>query len=145
LPFAPCIALGQAQPPSESFEITAKIGRAWESGPANVMQLTGGVSIKTDDATMSADSAVVWLAPALASVAGDQEAQIVLLGNIRLEQGQAVRTGTRLYVTELVRAQPRMKVDDFREEDLSDSDLYRQALTLKPPPATTSPTTQPTQ
>ena len=42
------LTFGQAQPPSETFDITAKSARAWQSGNAQILQLTGPLSISTD-------------------------------------------------------------------------------------------------
>jgi hypothetical protein len=130
---------GQAQAPSEVFEIAAPTARAWKSGSAEVIQLSGALTISTDEAKLSAQSAVIWLMPSLAGLADEQEAQIALLGEARVEQGGVVRTGTRMFVTQLVRGSPRIRAADFQPQDLSDSDVYRQALTLRPAPATTQP------
>ena len=78
-------AFGQAQPPSQSFTVTAGSARAWQSGRWNVVLLSGPVSIETDETTMSADSAVIWLAPALEGVAESKEAQIALVTKYNTE------------------------------------------------------------
>ena len=124
-------AFGQAQPPTETFKITAEVASTWDAGISHVVQLTGGVSIQTDDATMSAQSAVIWLSPVPGELRGQQRAEIALIGDAKLQHAQASRSGGRLFVTALLRGQPQLSVQRSAIEDASNSDLYRAADELR--------------
>jgi lipopolysaccharide assembly outer membrane protein LptD (OstA) len=134
-------ALAQAQPPSETFKITADNAQTWDVGGTHVVQLTGNVNIQTDTAKMAANNAVVWLTPVGGEIPGQQRVEIALIGGARLEHAGATRSADRLFVTADVRATAELQVQQRLPQDASDSPLYRIASDLR----NTPPSLQPTQ
>jgi hypothetical protein len=139
----------QYQPPSEKLVLTGKSAATWADGRTNIIQLTGPVTIELDRATLSADSAVVWLTPASQQSLEIQNAQIALIGNAKLEQTQTqtTRSGPTLFVNAQVRGNAiRILADERVAKNQAKSDLYRQALALRQaePPAPTPTVAGPT-
>src|SRR6478609_8233253 len=92
-------AAAQTKPPSDRVTISADQANTWSNGDVNVIQLSGNVSIQTDDARMTARQAVVWLAPVAGAIRGKTRlAQFQLIGDARLEHDGAVRSGPTLFV-----------------------------------------------
>jgi lipopolysaccharide assembly outer membrane protein LptD (OstA) len=126
------IAHAQYQPPSDYLNLTAESASTWSSGNSNVVQLQGPVTIQTDRATMTADRAVVWLTPLPGTVFDQQRAEIALIGNASLTQGPIARSGGTLFVETEVRGAVRLTAGQRSAENLSDSDLYRDATAMRP-------------
>lgn len=157
---------GQYQPPSDFLSISGSRASTWTAGSTNVIQLQGPVTIQTDRAKMSADRAVIWLTPLPGTVLDQERAEIALIGNVSLEQQQPQisRSGDALFVTTEVRGTVRLVNTPRSAEDLSETDLFRDASTMRPiqnaigargeitqrpwiqapttPPPSTAPTTQ---
>src|SRR3954451_20662672 len=91
---SPATAFAQAKPPSEHIKLAADTAYTWSSGDIDVIELSGNVSVATDDARMTAHQAVEWLAPIPGGVRGNARlAQVVLIGDARLAHDGAVRSG----------------------------------------------------
>ncbi len=128
----PHFAMAQYQPPSDYLAITADKAFTWTDGPTNIVQLEGPVTIQTDRAKMTADRAVIWLTPLPGTVLDQRRAEIALLGHAVTEQQQIVRSGDSLFVTTEVRGTIRITADARAAQNLSDSDLYRDASSMRP-------------
>lgn len=122
----------QYQPPSDYLAINSPHAFTWTEGNTNVVQTEGPVTIKTDQATLSADNAVIWLTPSAGQLNDEMTAEISLLGNAKLTQGTVERTGTQLFVSLPVRGSVSITADDRRAIDRHESDIYRHALDLRP-------------
>src|SRR5205823_11752217 len=81
---------------------------------------------------MTADRAVIWLTPLPETVVNHQRVEIALLGNADLELPQISRTGASLFVSTEVRGTVRLTANRTIAQDLSDSDLYRDASAMRP-------------
>ena len=154
-------ALGQAEGPSETLAINGDSATNWIDGDTNIIEIQGHVTITTDDATFSADNAVIWLRPMPNAIIGEQMAEVSLLGNAKVVHGQATRTSDNLYVTEQIKGHITF-YGERSAHDSSDTDVYKQALAVRPQlpgepapppvvtntwllePPSTEPTTQPT-
>jgi lipopolysaccharide export system protein LptA len=124
-------AFGQAQGPSDTLAISGDNATNWIDGDTSIIQVQGHVTITTDDATLSADNAVIWIHPYPGAVIGEQLAEIALLGNAKIVHGQATRTNESLYATQEIRG----RITFYGERiahDSSDTDIYKQALSLRP-------------
>ena len=53
----------QAQGPSDTLSINGDSATNWIDGDTSIIQVQGHVTITTDDATLTADNAVIWLSP----------------------------------------------------------------------------------
>ncbi|HWE03636.1 MAG TPA: LPS assembly protein LptD [Tepidisphaeraceae bacterium] len=131
VPLSAAPAFAQSQSPSEQLTLTGKVAATWIQDRDNVVLLRGPVKIAFDRATLTADNAVVWLAPASQDNLDIQNARVALLGHAKLERDGSTRTGDRLFVTALVRGQGiRIEADDRVARDDSKTELFRQARTL---------------
>ncbi len=130
--------------PTERFQINAHIASTWTQGNTSVIQLTGPVTIQLDNASLSADEAVIWLTPEPGTVIPHQQATIALIGHARLKQTGITRTGDELLVTTVARDGISLMADQRLAQDLTDTLLYRRGLALRrtgappPPPAHTA-------
>lgn len=132
----------QYQAPSDKLLITGKSATTWRTGDTDVLLLEGPVSIELDRATLSAKQAVVWLSPEPGEP-DRMKAQVVLIGDGKVVQGGAVRSGERMVVNASVAGQIRLTAADRAEKDASTSDLYRLADSIRNPGANPSaPATQ---
>lgn len=141
------IALGQVQPPSEKLQINCQSAFIWSRDTTQIILLEGPVSVTLDNARLSAQNAVLWLTPVPNAAPGQQHAEFVLLGDAKIEQNIAARTGDRLYVTAEVLGEGQINTSQQRvARDMSDSPIYRQATELRQQAATRSshPSTSPT-
>jgi lipopolysaccharide assembly outer membrane protein LptD (OstA) len=123
-------AYGQAQPPSDSFAIQAKTAATWGAAGTSIIQLDGPVTIQLGHTTLSAQAAVIWLRPAPNAVLGQQRADIALLGDARIVQGDVVRTGQQLMASTIVRGAIALTAERRLAQDQSASPAYRRALAL---------------
>ena len=124
-------AFAQAEGPSDTLAINGDNATNWIAGDTSIIEVVGHVTITTDDATFSADNAVIWLAPMPNAIIGEQMAEVALLGNAKVVHGQATRTSENLYVTEEIRG----RITFYGERiahDSSDTDIYKQALAVRP-------------
>jgi hypothetical protein len=153
-------ANGQATAPTTTTAPTSPLGfhvagaavSTWQDRDgASVMQIAGPVVIRTDESTLRADNAVVWLQP----VPGSPDAQqvgIALIGNAEIEAAGATRSAANLYATTVARGDLRFEASRRIARDESDSPLFRAAVELRndeqvareelaPPPGSTQPST----
>lgn len=120
------------QPPlTETFTITGENAATWQEEGASVATFAGPVQIKLDDATMSADSAVIWISSAAGIVPDTRFVEIALIGNAVLEHSTAKRSGDRLFVTARVRGSVRMSAPQRLTRDASGENLYEEASALR--------------
>ncbi|HEY7115492.1 MAG TPA: hypothetical protein VH475_02840 [Tepidisphaeraceae bacterium] len=127
----------EGNPVNDNLIMQAPAATTWSEVGANVVMLEGGVSIELDRTKMSADRAVVWIAPQKGAVLEEQEAQIALLGNASIDQqGQIQRTGDRLFVTATVRGVVRVTANQRKVSNGQNSELYQAAKAMRPLPAT---------
>jgi hypothetical protein len=125
-------AYAQYQPPSDFLSIESPHAFTWSEGNTNVVQVEGPLTIKTDRATISADNAVVWFTPTGGALGDEMTAEISLVGNAKLVQDTVERSGNELFVSLPVRGSISITAEDRRALDRHDSQLYRQALDLRP-------------
>ncbi|MGH7177435.1 MAG: hypothetical protein ACREJC_08655, partial [Tepidisphaeraceae bacterium] len=156
-------AQGQSQPPSDRLLITTDTASTWNDGSTIVFVAQTPVTIETQDAVLSARSAVVWITPLAGSVLDQNSVQIALLGDAKVVQTRdsVIRSGEQILVSLTVRGSIRTTTETRNSRNLSDSELYRQALAIRPgergaapgvsliqrpwltPPVSAPPTTQP--
>jgi lipopolysaccharide assembly outer membrane protein LptD (OstA) len=149
----PLCSRAQTQEINETLHMSAPRAATWSDGPSNIIQLEGGATIELDQAKLTADGAVIWLTPQPKAVLAEQKVEIALIGNASLAQptDNVTRTGDRLFVTTSVRGNIQLSADQRQVRNLSDSDVYKQAIVIRPmettgplPPGTTRPTTEDT-
>lgn len=122
----------QFQPPSEKLVIHADKAWTWTDGASNVLQCDGPVTIDTDYARLTAQSAVIWLNPLPGTVLDRQRADIALLGNATVTQGAVTRSGDRLFVTTVISGTVRITAAQRLAENRGSSETYREALAIRP-------------
>ena len=124
-------AAAQFQPPTEKLNIRTDAAFTWSDGSTNVVQLQGPVTIQTDQATLQAQQAVIWLTPIPGTILEQQRAEVALVGAARVQQGNVTRSGDRLFVTFPVRGTIRITAEQRLAQDQSDSELYQTATTIR--------------
>ena len=140
--FAARNAFGQAQGPSDTLAINGDSASNWQEDDTTVLQVQGHVTITTDDATMTADNAVIWIKTDPGAIVGEQMAEFALIGNAKIVHGQATRSNDELYITEQIRDQISFYGERIAR-DASDTDIYKQASALRPQAIGAFPTTAP--
>ena len=126
-------SFAQSETPSENLLIRGTRAASWNDGPTNILQLDGPATVDLDQTHLSADSAIVWLTPARGSVLQEQRAEIALVGHASLSQPEGVsRSGETLFVTAIIRGTVRVTADRRVVANLSESDLYKRAVTFRP-------------
>ncbi len=120
----------QTPPTSDTFIIHAASAATWGQAGTAIIQLQGPVNIQLDQATLSADGAVIWLRPIEGAVVGRQRADIALLGHARIRQGDVQRSGKELMISAEVRGSVALTAEHRLALDQSSSAEYRQALAL---------------
>jgi hypothetical protein len=132
-PRTPVIAqVASDAPMAENLLIDSRTAATWQDGETSVVQLNGPVTLQLDTASLSADNAVLWLTPVRGSVIEQQRAEIALIGHARLEQDGVERTGDVLQVTGTVRGAVRVTAEDRVGRDLSGSELFKRANSVRP-------------
>jgi hypothetical protein len=121
----------QFQPPSERLHIQTRDAWTWGEGNSNIVQLQGPLTIETDQATLTAQQAVIWLTPVPGSILEQQRAEVALLGDAQVRQGAATRSGERLFVSFVVRGSIRITAEHRLAENRAQTELYRQAVALR--------------
>jgi len=139
----PAPASAQYQAPSDKLLMTAGSASTWRQGETDILVLEGPVSIEFERATLSAKQAVLWLSPEDGPEAGRMKAQVVLIGDGKVVQDGAIRSGERMLVNASVAGRVRLTAGERAERDLSGSDLYRTASAIRDPAAALPPVTQP--
>ena len=129
----PAVARAQYQAPSETLQLVGKSAVTWAERDTDVIQLEGGVRLEFDHATLSADRAVVWLSPEPGPEAGRRKVQVALIGDAKVIQDGAVRSGPQILVNASVAGKIRLTAGDRADRDASASDLYRQADAIRRP------------
>ncbi len=124
--------LAQFQPPSEKLLIRAEKAWTWIDGASNVVECDGPVTIETDYAILTARQAVVWLTPVPGAILEQQRAEIALIGDAEVKQGNVTRSGDRMFVTTLVRGTVRITAEQRIAENRSSGDTYREAGAIRP-------------
>jgi hypothetical protein len=126
--------------------VSATAASTWQEGRVTVISISDPVVIQTDETTLRANSAVVWMEP-LDSSSDVQRVSIALIGNARIDSAGATRSGDRLYATTIAKGDIRVEADRRVGRDESNSPLYRQAVELRaqqdvsPQVLTTAPST----
>jgi len=141
------LARGQYQDVSQKLSIGADLAITWSKHDVQVLQLQGSVVIDMDTARLKGDSAVVWLTPIPDSKSGQQIVQVALIGEAVLSQQEnhVTRNAPRLMVSGVVEGTVQLRASTRSEDDASDSELYKLALSLRNSAATrgsTGPTTR---
>src|SRR4051794_40346088 len=125
-----------AENTSDNLIIKADRATTWldpQNRGTNIVQLEGNVTIELDRTRMTADRAVVWLAPTKGSLLEEHDAQVALIGNATLDQqNQVQRSGDRLFVTATVRGVVRVTADKRDVGNQENSELYQAAKSLRP-------------
>ena len=127
----------QVQPPSETLVLTSKSAATWSQGRENVVLLRGPVTIALDRARLSADGAVIWLAPAGPGDIQTLDLHIALIGHAKAEQlsGERVestRSGNQLFVATQARGDKiRIVADERIAHDESATALYHEATAVR--------------
>ncbi len=93
---------------SDRIKIVGDDASAWTQDGVRTVMIEKNVQISTDDTVMTADRAVVWLAPADAK--GNYSVQIALLGNAKLVRGDITREAPELLVTSDVKPDVKLEV-----------------------------------
>lgn len=122
----------QAQTISENLLITTDRAWTWTEGTVAVVTLEGPVSIRTDDAVLTARRAVVWLSPVPGALLGQQQADVALIGDARVVQGEITQSGERMLVNFIIRGPIRVTAESRTSQNMADSELYRLGLALRP-------------
>ncbi len=128
----------QSAAPAESLIIDAQHAYTWASGETNIVQVEGPVTIQIDRMRLSAKQAVIWLTPA-DDGRDIQQADIVLMGDAKIEQGDIVRSGDTLKVDARIRGTIRITAEERLVRNMSDSDVYKEAAASRTGAPTTSP------
>lgn len=121
--------------------MSAQSATTWRVADTDIILLEGPVSIEFERATLSARQAVLWLSPEGGHEPGRMKAQIVLIGNGRVVQDGAVRSGERMLVNASVAGRVRLTAAQRAEKDLSGSDLFKLANSIRDPGANPEPGT----
>jgi lipopolysaccharide export system protein LptA len=131
---------------SEKLLVTATSSVAWSQDTTSIIQLQGAVQIEMDDLTLTADNAVIWLSPEPGGLLGEQQADIVLMGNAVLHshENNVTRSGDSLIVSAGVKGTIRISSDQpLVSMDASDGAIFRQAQAIRSsppqPPAAAAP------
>jgi hypothetical protein len=122
----------QNDAPSDFFRLTADAIDTFTESGQQVVHVPGRVTIETDRAKFTADSAVIWFVPVEGSALKRQRAEIALVGNARIEQGQVVRSGDRLLVSSVIGGPIRLTVENRRVSEPLQTDLYKLASDMRP-------------
>ena len=133
--FAPASAVAQYQAPSEKLFMSGKSAVTWRQGDADIIQIEGPVSLELERATLSAKQAVLWLTPEAGNEPNRMKVQVVLIGDGKVIADGAVRSGERMLVNASVAGRVRLTAVDRAEKDLSGSDLYKLADSIRNPGA----------
>ncbi len=116
-----------AQVSADSMLLQGTAAATWTEGDTSVIQLTGPITINLDRTKLTADNAVVWLR-GNGGVAGDQQsAEVALIGNAVVTQGEVTRSGGTMFVTASVRGTIRITAAERLAENKNKSDLYTAA------------------
>ncbi|MGD1277409.1 MAG: LPS assembly protein LptD [Tepidisphaeraceae bacterium] len=138
-------AWGQSASVSEKLLISADKAYTWSQGQTHVIEVPGPVTIEMDQVSLAADQAVIWLWPQSGGLLGEQQADIVLIGNASLTatNNHLSRSGTQLLVNAVVRGTIRITAQRLAEDD-SASALFRRAVSIRASGgATSGPSTSP--
>ena len=106
----------QYTPPSDQLVINAQKAVTWKEDSTTVIQIDNPVTIELDETKMSAKSAVIWLTPLEAALAGQHRIEIVLVGEAKLDQPNGISSSSpRLSVTGQVREHVILHADRMKE------------------------------
>jgi hypothetical protein len=122
---------------SEKLLVSASSAVTWSQDATSIIQLQGAVRIEMDDLTCTADQAVLWLSPEPGGLLGEQQADIVLMGNAVLHsrENNVTRSGDNLIVSAGVRGTIRISSDQpLTSLEESDGAIYRQAQAIRAAP-----------
>ena len=135
-------AFGQFDEPSEQLRISTNGAATWERPGESVVALQGPVTIELDQATLTAQRAVIWIGNAPAE-GNRQRAEIALIGDAKIVQRDATRSGDRLFVTAFVTGRIRFTAEERVEDDRSDTELYETAERMRRAAAEPEPGVRP--
>ncbi|MBC7784895.1 MAG: LPS-assembly protein LptD [Burkholderiales bacterium] len=128
----PLTAHAQYESPTDFLQIDTDTAETFNDGTTQVVYIPTPVTIRTDRATLTAKSAVVWFSTVEGSVLNRQKAEIALIGDAKIEQGAIARSGDRLFVSAVITGPVRLTVETRRANDARQTDLYRTAADMRP-------------
>lgn len=128
---APVASAQHTTSTSEILDISAVNILTWTDGTTNVLHLEGPLEITVAGASLRADRGVIWLTPVETGIFDARQAEIALVGNASITQGDVVRTGENLLATVTVRGRIRLTAEQRLTRDASDTDLYQLANALR--------------
>lgn len=141
----PVPALAQYQAPSEQLQLSAQTATTWTQDGTDIALLEGPVTIRLDQATLTAQQAVTWIT-ADPDHPQTKRVQVALVGDAKVVQRNATRSGARMMVTAEVSGRIQLRAEERYDRNGSDSALYRAALAMRPPAEpSTAAGTRPTQ
>jgi len=131
-------AIAQFQPPVQSLQIEAQAAWAWSVEDTSCIQLQGPVKIQADDTVLSAHEAVIWIRLLPGTPLEQRRFEVALVGGASVRQPNGIlRSGERLFVDGTVGGPIRLHAALRQGQNRADSDLYRQALGMRPADAQT--------
>jgi len=107
-------AIAQVSAPSEKLLLTAQSSTTWTSGDSSIIQLQGGAKIELEHSTLTAKNAVIWLTPKKSADPDEQQVQVALIGDAKIEQQDVTRSGDSLFVSTTVRGTVRVTAEQRR-------------------------------
>jgi hypothetical protein len=125
--FAGSHARAQEATTSDKLRISGETAASWVEGDRKVLLVEKDVKIVTDDATMTADRAVIWLA----NTEGNYRVEVALQGNARVVRGDLTREGGELFVSASVRPDVQLDVTELNAIDRSTDVHYLAAAQLR--------------
>ena len=137
------------RPAAGELLLKADAATSWLSGQTNILLLRGGVELRAGEATLRAQTAVLWLDKLVGE--GRTRVDVVLLGgdaDASIVTPEAGKYGRELTANFALDGGVRFDVPERAARDESDSETYRRALPLRPTqfePATRQATPATTQ
>jgi hypothetical protein len=133
--------------PADSLVMRCAKAQLWDQADTSVCELTSTpntpVKLELDHTTMSADGAVVWIAPNPDGPPDSHRVQIALIGHAQLQQAGVLRMDRRLLVKATITGNLQLIGDRAFAADES-SPLYLDAQQLHSgQPSATNPASQP--
>ena len=128
------------RPAADGLAVKADAASSWQDGQTNILLLRGDVTLVAGEATLRAQTAVVWLT----KLVGESRTRVdvALLGgeaDASIETPEARKLGRELAANFVLDGGVRLDVPARAARDESESPAYRQAVPLRPPPAATVP------
>lgn len=112
---------------SDKLRISGDLASNWAEDGRKVLLVEKNVRIVTDDTTLTADRAILWLS----DTGGVYRVEIALQGNAKVVRGDMTREGAELYVTASVRPDVQLDVIELNANDRSTDVHYLAAAQLR--------------